>query len=234
MGARNIRVMFEQLIDKAIPPMVERQYVNLRELHRAKIGWFKFGVSRRNLKIVGRVIGSFSRTLVAGYCVGTTLFNIVGYPAQVNGKSMQPSLNFPASSARSAFLGYDLNSDWVFINCWRARKFEVTRGEVVALVSPKDPTDNLIKRVVALEGDTVEPRSAYDSKVKIPSGHCWVEGDNITNSVDSNKYGPVPLGLLFGVATHIVWPPHRWQEMEVIPMDKERLQISGEGNRQRR
>lgn len=241
MGPRNIRVMVEQLLDKAISPMMERQYVNMRELLRAEVGWFKSGFSGRKLVIVGRIIRSFSSTLVAGYCVGTTLFNMVGYPAQVNGKSMQPSLNFPASPARTGFLGYDLNSDWVFVNCWRAKKFEVTRGEVVVLVSPKDPTDNVIKRVVALEGDTVRPHSAFyqrnlddQSKVKIPSGHCWVEGDNWTNSVDSNKYGPVPLGLVFGVATHIVWPPHRWQEMEVRPMDQERLQVSGEGGRTRR
>ena len=27
--------------------------------------------------------------------------------------------------------------------------------------------------------------------VKIPEGHCWVEGDNIRNSQDSNFFGPV-------------------------------------------
>ena len=27
--------------------------------------------------------------------------------------------------------------------------------------------------------------------VKIPKGHCWVEGDNIQNSQDSNFFGPV-------------------------------------------
>jgi hypothetical protein len=24
-------------------------------------------------------------------------------------------------------------------------------------------------------------------------GHCWVEGDNWDNSVDSNKYGPISM-----------------------------------------
>lgn len=29
--------------------------------------------------------------------------------------------------------------------------------------------------------------------------------------MDSNTFGPVPLGLITGKATFIVWPPTRWQ-----------------------
>lgn len=32
----------------------------------------------------------------------------------------------------------------------------------------------------------------------MPEGHCWVLGDNLTESRDSRTYGPVPLGLVKG------------------------------------
>ena len=38
--------------------------------------------------------------------------------------------------------------------------------------------------------------------VHIPRGHCWVEGDNRENTVDSNEFGPVPLALISAKA---VW-----------------------------
>lgn len=35
------------------------------------------------------------------------------------------------------------------------------------------------------------------------------------NSVDSDSnYGPVSKGLIFGKATHIIWPPERWGRLE--------------------
>ena len=50
--------------------------------------------------------------------------------------------------------------------------------------------------------------------IRIPKGHVWVQGDNLHNTVDSNKYGPVSLGLVVGVATHIVWPLGRIQRLD--------------------
>lgn len=34
--------------------------------------------------------------------------------------------------------------------------------------------------------------------VKIPKGHVWLQGDNLSNSTDSRAYGPVPIALLKG------------------------------------
>ena len=36
------------------------------------------------------------------------------------------------------------------------------------------------------------------TKLKIPEGHCWVEGDHSEWSRDSRSYGPVPLALVRG------------------------------------
>jgi len=166
------------------------------------------------------VIIKVSQTILVTFCVGNTFINVVGYPACVNGKSMQPVFNFNQdfkqdsslfSTWGSSSLGLDL--DWVFVNCWAARNFRFLRGDIVVFVSPKDPSDYVIKRVIAQEGDVLNSYRYEKPYVLIPEGHCWVEGDNWDNSVDSNRYGPIPKGLVFGVATHVIWPPHKWQRL---------------------
>lgn len=141
----------------------------------------------------------FLKTIILGVPVGITFVDVVGYVARVDGTSMQPSLN-PSSI-----------TDYVFLNRWSVRFFEVSRGDVVALTSPKDPDQKLIKRIVGLEGDIINTHSYKKPFVRVPEGHCWVEGDHIGHSMDSNLFGPISIGLITAKATAIVWPPHRWQ-----------------------
>ncbi|XP_004415214.1 PREDICTED: mitochondrial inner membrane protease subunit 2-like [Odobenus rosmarus divergens] len=63
--------------------------------------------------------------------------------------------------------------------------------------------------------------------VKVPRGHIWVEGDHHGHSFDSNSFGPVSLGLLHAHATHILWPPERWQKLESA-LPPERLPVQRE------
>lgn len=170
-----------------------------------------------------RLLLKFSKTTILAFCVGNTFFSMIGYPACVNGKSMQPVFNFNQNESESSSYRLNFSSwrnsslrldlDWVFVNCWAARKFKFSRGDIVVFVSPKDPYDYVIKRVIAQEGDELNSFRYEKNHVVIPEGHCWVEGDNWDNSVDSNRYGPIPTGLVFGVATHVIWPPHKWQRM---------------------
>jgi len=132
-----------------------------------------------------------------GWCVGHTVIHLVGYPAQVTGRSMQPTLK---------------DMDMVWVNCWRARSSNLSRGDVVVYVSPKNPNDHLIKRLKADEGNVVKTRKD-GRRVTVPEGHIWAEGDNAKNTVDSNDYGPVSKALVFGVATRIIWPPSRCQPL---------------------
>lgn len=58
--------------------------------------------------------------------------------------------------------------------------------------SPQDPNLLTTKRIIALEGDIVHPLAPHSPQaVRIPAGHCWVEGDSRHHSRDSNTYGPV-------------------------------------------
>lgn len=160
------------------------------------------------------------RTLVRGFAFGVpiviTFVDIIGYVAKVEGVSMQPSLN-PDTKI----------TDYVLLNRWSIRKFCISRGDIVSLFSPRDPDQKIIKRVIGLEGDTIRTRGYKDRYVRVPLGHCWVEGDHYGHSLDSNSFGPVPLGLVNAHASHIVWPPKRWRRLERhVPEERRPLNLT--------
>ncbi|KZP12123.1 LexA/Signal peptidase [Athelia psychrophila] len=124
---------------------------------------------------------------------------------------MQPTLN-PDSSLWRDLVFFDRFSIGTLGN-WN-------REDIVALRSPINPEQLLVKRIVALEGDTVKTLPPYpDAEVTVPEGHIWVEGDNYRTE-DSNLFGPVPLALLDSKLTYIVWPLNRSGPLEqpTIPM----------------
>jgi len=104
----------------------------------------------------------------------------------------------------------------------------------ILLVSPLDPYDYVIKRLVAVEGDVIVGSTfSRHRPVALGAGSCWVEGDNRKNSIDSfSSYGPIPSGLVFGKATHVIWPPSKWQRLEPkLPEVKGRtMEDLGEGH----
>ncbi|KAH7887855.1 peptidase S24/S26A/S26B/S26C [Phlebopus sp. FC_14] len=119
----------------------------------------------------------------------------------VKGRSMQPTLN-PDTSAWNDIVVLDRFS--VFAGR------PIKKGDVVTL---RDPTDNkkvIIKRVIAVQEDTVKTLPPYPEPEKvIPEGHVWVEGDEPFRTLDSNSFGPVPLALVDAKLSFIIWPLHR-------------------------
>jgi len=163
-----------------------------------------------------------------GLCVASTFFTLVGYPASVNGASMCPTLNDPGPRQPNAScdvmhwfrqsLPTFLTDDWIWISCLAARKFlrgdapaPLPRGLVIVFTSPKNPAESVIKRVIAREDDVIRNGGRT---IVIPKGHCWVEGDNAASSLDSRKYGSISVGLIFGVATHIIMPFRRIRALD--------------------
>ena len=82
---------------------------------------------------------------------------------------------------------------------------------------PEDCDCYIVKRVTALAGQFVEldpheeqgayvARHSYEGKLSVPSGYCWVEGDNRSTSHDSRAFGPIPLGLVKGRALCRIFP----------------------------
>jgi signal peptidase I len=106
-------------------------------------------------------------------------------------------------------------------------------GDVVVFIWPKDRSKDFIKRVIAVEGQTVEVRNRQvfiDGKpwddphatwvmqrglggaagdnygpYTVPPDHVFVMGDNRDQSYDSRFWGPVPIADIKGEALVIYW-----------------------------
>ncbi|PWA80493.1 inner membrane protease subunit [Artemisia annua] len=107
--------------------------------------------------------------------------------------------------------------DYVFLEKFCLDKYRFSHGDVVIFSSPTSYNERSLKRIVAMEGDYI---SNVNGAIKVPEGHCWVEGDNSASSVDSRSFGAIPLGLIHGRVTHIIWPPQRIGKVDRrIPQD---------------
>lgn len=63
------------------------------------------------------------KNIVFGAAIGLTYADVVGYIAKVEGVSMQPSLN-PEPG----------RNDFVYLNRWKIRDYQLERGDIVALM----------------------------------------------------------------------------------------------------
>jgi len=134
--------------------------------------------------------------------------------ACVNGASMKPTLN-PEWGLYGS--GRATSRDWLLIKRVRNHRSELKEDAIVVFVSPEEPKTTAIKRVKALPGHVYQPTrmdmngTPFKPPARsIPRGHIWVEGDNQASSVDSNNYGPIPMGLVQGKAVCVLYPKFKW------------------------
>jgi signal peptidase I len=139
-----------------------------------------------------------------------------------------------------SMLGTLHSGDRVIVNKLSYDAHDPRHGDIVVL---KDVNDNLevrdlIKRVIALPGETVEYRDCQlyvngnstsepyldpqlvgpdhcgdaQAPVKVESGHVFVMGDNRAASLDSRTLaiGQIPYHNLIGRAFVVVWPSADW------------------------
>ncbi|MCR5484333.1 MAG: signal peptidase I [Clostridiales bacterium] len=183
---------------------------------KTKQYWIKYAredddVPLKRWSFLYEAISSVSIAIVIIFLIFTFVFRTVG----VVGKSMMPTLS---------------DGDWLGVRCINYR---IHRGDIVIVAQPNVMEETLVKRVVAVGGDTVdidfengdvylngeiidEPyikdktHLSYDVTFpqKVPEGMLFVMGDNRNNSLDSRstKVGLIDERYILGVAKFRIYP----------------------------
>ncbi|XP_054780251.1 uncharacterized protein LOC129287976 [Prosopis cineraria] len=159
----------------------------------------------------GSFIWSFTKKFITFGLITVTVTDRYVTIVPVRGGSMSPTFNPKTSSLMG-----NIYDDYVLVEKFCLGNYRFSRGDVVVFRSPLNHKETHIKRIVALPGEWFGAQRNYDV-LKVPEGHCWVEGDNAASSLDSNSFGPIPLGLVGGRVTHIVWPPQRIGAVKKTP-----------------
>lgn len=107
-------------------------------------------------------------------------------------------------------------------------------GDLIVFHYPDNPSDDYVKRIIGLPGDTVafrdtqlyineiqveesyinepcHPTRCEDAEWVLGANEFFVLGDNRNYSQDSRAFGPVPSHLILGEAWIRYWPPQAWQ-----------------------
>ena len=167
-------------------------------------------------EIVYEWIDSFVFSIILILLVFVFCFRVVG----VDGESMMPTLN---------------HGDWLTV---KAINTEIKRGDIVIVTQPNDLNEPLVKRVIAVGGDTLdinfitgqvwvngevidEPyimeqtrnKGDFDRPIRIPEGYVFVMGDNRNNSLDSrfDSIGIIDERYILGVANARMYPYGEWE-----------------------
>ena len=161
--------------------------------------------------------------------VGGWLFiHYVGTARPVSGPSMLP--------------GIPTDGGWAIVSWLHSHGRGLKQGDLVSFEHPVNRGQRSIKRIIAREGDYVlrdtpgglngeledvegwgwdqHEDGCADKRdqmmVRVPRGHCWVTGDNLSWSRDSRMYGPLPLALIKGKVFWIKEPGWFWQGWKYV------------------
>ena len=165
----------------------------------------------------------FFEMLTVALTIVILMFSFVGRHSPVNGTSMYPTLD---------------EHDLMIVTSYG---YTPKQGDIVVFQNPGLYERPFIKRVIAVEGQTIDfdfdTWSVYVDGVKIDEpyinyemgkamessdftfpltlgkGYCWCMGDNRNNSTDSRVLGPIDNRFILGQAIFRLWPFDRAGKM---------------------
>lgn len=168
--------------------------------------------------------------IIRAGCFAHVLHEHVFEISKTNGQSMAPTL--------------EVENDWVFAlkNYRLGRGIDV--GDLIVAAKPSDPDHRVCKRITGMPGDLIlvdpstsselthSPRQCvsndgFNKYIKVPEGHVWVTGDNLSLSLDSRTYRSVPMALIKGklvaAMTWNNWIPTNFRRLENTFIDKKNI-----------
>ncbi len=168
---------------------------------------------------LGSHVIDFIETLVVFGAVFALIYLFVAQFHKVSGNSMFPTMH---------------DGDYLITEKISYRLGEPKRGEIVVLKNPRNESQDFIKRIIAIPGDTIgiERNSVFvngglipekylplntpthagafiteGNSIKAGPNQYFVIGDNRNHSSDSREWGPVTKKEIIGRALFRYWPP---------------------------
>ncbi|CED82985.1 Mitochondrial inner membrane protease, subunit IMP1 [Phaffia rhodozyma] len=160
------------------------------------------------LYVQSRLLFQASIVTVQSACILHLITDRIGFIQECKGESMLPTLAPQGDWIYYSRLPYYPSTSFL------CAPFQ--RGDLVIATHPYLPDRTVGKRIIAMEGDTVEVdpgnlravsgKDGGKGWVRVPKGHVWLQGDNLSNSTDSRDYGPVPMALILARVEGRIWP----------------------------
>ncbi|MBI5666827.1 MAG: signal peptidase I [Chloroflexi bacterium] len=161
--------------------------------------------------------GEWVKTILVGVVL-VVVINLFFPRYVVDGRSMEPQLH---------------SWDLLFATSLDVMTNQLQRGDVVALISPRDGV-RVVKRIIGLPGERVEVQDGqvyingealpenyinepprYTGMWQVGEDQYFVLGDNRNHSLDSHVYGPVDRDRIQGVVKFRYWPLNQISLMPV-------------------
>ena len=160
----------------------------------------------------------FFQTLVVFAAIGTAIYWLIAQPHRVEGSSMYPTFK---------------DGDYIITDKVSYKVGEPQRGDVIVFKDPANNSQDFIKRVMALSGDTLEvkegkvylndkelPEDYIDNDIVtrpgtflkdgqsifVEPGKFLVFGDNRPHSSDSRAWGYIEKKEIIGKVFFRYWP----------------------------
>ncbi len=152
-------------------------------------------------------------TIVFALVIALLIRTFVVQVYLVEGESMEPTLH---------------TAERLLVNKLLYRFRDPAPGEIVVLQDPGTPSRELIKRVIATAGETVQVKRgvvyindkpvdepykntmftqyADTAPTTVQPGYIFVMGDNRGRSLDSRMIGQIPISKVEGKAFFLFWP----------------------------
>lgn len=172
----------------------------------------------RHLKSAINFVADALETIAFVGSMYVVVYLFLFFPSSVQGASMEPTLH---------------TGNRIVVSRVAYKMGEIQRGDIVVVISPKNPDVEYVKRAIGLPGDKIlfsdgkvyinddlleEPyintqTNTWDGfyakenvPIMIPDDMIFVMGDNRPRSSDSREFGPVPLTSIVGKATILYYP----------------------------